>query len=119
MNAFTVMLYGLAVLVFFGGLVGAYSLKLGILGGIALSVVGVTLRVYTFTRDFMNAFTVMLYGLAVLVFFGGLVDAYSWELGILGGIALSVVGVTLRVYTFTRDEDEEFGAYEPRQLYER
>jgi hypothetical protein len=58
----------------------------------------------------------MLYGLAVLVFFAGLVDAYSWKLGILGGIALSVVGVTLRVYAFTRDE--EFGAYEPRMLYE-
>ena len=66
---------------------------------------------------FMNAFTVMLYGLAVLVFVGGLVGGYSWKLGIVGGVALSVAGVTLRVYTFTRDEDEEFGAYEPRQLW--
>jgi hypothetical protein len=65
----------------------------------------------------MNAFTVGLYGLAVLVFVAGLVDAYSWKLGLVGGIALSVLGITLRVYVFATDEDEEFGNYEPRELW--
>jgi hypothetical protein len=60
----------------------------------------------------------MLYGLAVLVFVAGVIGGY-WKLGLVGGIALSVAGITLRVYTFSRDEDEEFGNYEPRRLYER
>ncbi len=66
----------------------------------------------------MNAFTVMLYGLAVLVFVAGLISGY-WKLGLVGGIALSIAGITLRVYTFSRDEDGEFGNYEPRGLYQR
>ena len=68
---------------------------------------------------FMNAFTICLFGLAVLVFVAGLVGAYSWKIGIVGGIALAVVGVTLRVYAFSCDEDVEFGDYEPRQLWVR
>ncbi len=69
---------------------------------------------------FMNAFTVLLFGLGVLVFVAGLfADAYSWKIGIVGAVALWVFAVTLRVYAFTRDEDEEFGDYRPRRLYDR
>ena len=69
---------------------------------------------------FMNAFTVMLYGLGVLVFVAGLfADVWSWKMGIVGMVALWVVGFTLRVYTFTNDADEDFGDYEPTELYDR
>jgi prepilin signal peptidase PulO-like enzyme (type II secretory pathway) len=68
----------------------------------------------------MNAFTVLLFGLGVLVFVAGVfTDAYDWKIGVVGAVALWVLAVTLRVYTFSRDEDEEFGHYEPRRLYDR
>lgn len=67
-----------------------------------------------------NAVTVLLFGLGVLVLVVGLcTDAYSAALGFVGLVALWVIGITLRVYWFARDPDEEFGDYRPRRLYDR
>ena len=69
---------------------------------------------------FWNAFTVLLYGLGALSFIAGFLGtSWNWKMGIVMAIVLWVIGITLRVYTFSRDEDEEFGNYEPRRLYER
>ena len=69
---------------------------------------------------FWNAFSVMLYGLGALSFIAGLLGGpWNWKMGIVVAVGLWVIGVTVRVYTFSRDEDEEFGNYEPRRLYER
>jgi hypothetical protein len=71
-------------------------------------------------RRFMNAFTVLIYGLGAVVFIAGVfAGIYSWKIGLIGAVVLWVIGITLRVYVFSTDEDEEFGNYEPRRLYDR
>jgi hypothetical protein len=71
-------------------------------------------------RRFMNAFTVLIYGLGAVVFIAGVfAGVYSWKIGLIGAVVLWVIGITLRVYVFSTDEDEEFGNYEPRELYDR
>lgn len=66
------------------------------------------------------AFTILIFGLGILVAVVGLVtDAYSAAIGFVGLVALWVIGVTLRVYWLATDRDEEFGSYRPRRLYDR
>jgi hypothetical protein len=66
----------------------------------------------------MNALTVLIYGIGAVVFIAGVfASVYSWKIGIIGACILWVLGITLRVYVFSVDEDEEFGNYEPRELW--
>ena len=72
------------------------------------------------TYRFWNAFTVLLIGLGFLVLALGLfTDLYEPKFGIVGLVAMWVIAVALRVYTLTADQDEEFGRYRPRSLYDR
>jgi len=66
------------------------------------------------------AFTILLFGLGILVAVVGLVtDAYSAAIGFVGLVALWVIAITLRVYWVATNRDEEFGSYRPRRLYDR
>jgi hypothetical protein len=69
---------------------------------------------------FWNAFTILLLGLGVLVLVVGLVtEAFSAAMGVVGLVALWVIAIALRVYTVVTDQDEDFGRYRPRSLYDR
>ncbi len=66
------------------------------------------------------AFTILLFGLGILVAVVGLVtDVYSAALGFVGLVALWVIGITLAVYWQATNRNEEFGSYRPRRLYDR
>ena len=55
--------------------------------------------------NILNALTVVGIGLGILVFLVGLLtDAYSWQMGVVGMIALWAIGFALRVFLVTKEE---------------
>ncbi len=53
----------------------------------------------------MNALTALVIGSGVLILTVGLfTDAYSWQMGVIGLVALWVIGFALRTFLVTKEE---------------
>ncbi len=53
----------------------------------------------------MNALAVLVIGAGILILTVGLfTDAYSWQMGVVGLVALWVIGFSLRVFLITPEE---------------
>ena len=120
-NAFAALLFGCGVLVLVVGLFSdRYSWQYGVIGMVAFWVVAFALGVFMVTielpaawyhgdeilRRYLVAIGAFVFGCGILVLVAGLLsDAYSWQHGLIGMIALWVADSVGAVYYLTPPDD--------------
>ena len=119
-NAFAALLFGCGVLVLAVGLfTDRYSWQYGVIGMVAFWVVAFTLGGFMATfalpaawyhgdetiRRYLTAIGAFVFGSGILVFVVGLLsDAYNWQLGLIGMVALWVADLVGATYYLTPPE---------------
>jgi uncharacterized membrane protein YqjE len=120
-NAFSALLFGCGVLVLVVGLfTDRYSWQYGVIGMVALWAVAFALRVFMVTielpaawyhgdeimRRYLSAIGAFVFGCGILALVVGLLsDAYSWQHGLIGMIALWVTDLVGATYYLTPPDD--------------
>jgi uncharacterized membrane protein YqjE len=116
-NAFSALLFGCGVLVLVVGLfTDSYGWQYGVIGTVAFWVIALALRAFMATfelpaachhgdemiRRYLTAIGAFVFGCGILVLVVGLLsDAYSWQHGLIGMVALWVADLAGAAYYLT------------------
>jgi uncharacterized membrane protein YqjE len=120
-NAFSALVFGCGVLVLVVGLfTDRYRWQYGVIGMVTFWVVAFALRAFTLdfelpdawyhgdemVRRYLTVIGAFVFGCGILVLVVGLLsDAYSWQHGLIGMIALWVADLVGAVYYLTPPDD--------------